>query len=168
LRHTLISCVPGGLICSDRFVRPGSWRADYPDLGCQRLDRLTGSSRTAGWTGGGHAPWGNVAAGQDESTIVQFDEFPESPCARLGAGHDDDSRGGDLFTLAGPDVLERLGFQAGLAVPSAVRVRSRTSMSGRLQRVRRQPGMVAASDSPRMSSVTLGGEFGQVPGGLTG
>ena len=65
--------------------------------------------------GGGDAPWGNVAAGQDESTIVQFDEVPESPCARLGAGHDDDSRGGDLFTLAGPDVLEREGFQAGLA-----------------------------------------------------
>jgi hypothetical protein len=59
---------------------------------------------------------GNGAAGQDESTIVQFDEVPESPCARLGAGHDDDGRGGDLFTLAGPDVLEREGFQAGLAV----------------------------------------------------
>ena len=37
-------------------------------------------------------------------------------CARLGAGHDEDGRGGDLFTLAGPDVLERQGFQAGLAV----------------------------------------------------
>ena len=59
---------------------------------------------------------GNVAAGQDESTIVQLDEVPESSCARLGADHDDDGRGGDLFTLAGPDVLERQGFQAGLAV----------------------------------------------------
>ena len=59
---------------------------------------------------------GNVAAGQDESTIVQFDEVPESPCARLGADHYEDGRGGDLFTLAGPDVLERQGCQAGLAV----------------------------------------------------
>ena len=37
-------------------------------------------------------------------------------CARLGADHYEDGRGGDLFTLAGPDVLERQGFQAGLAV----------------------------------------------------
>ena len=37
-------------------------------------------------------------------------------CVRLGADHDEDGRGGDLFTLAGPDVLECQGFQAGLAV----------------------------------------------------
>lgn len=37
-------------------------------------------------------------------------------CARLGADHYEDGRGGDLFTLAGPDVLERQGFQAALAV----------------------------------------------------
>jgi hypothetical protein len=36
--------------------------------------------------------------------------------ARLGADHYEDGRGGDLFTLAGPDVLERQGFQAALAV----------------------------------------------------
>ena len=59
---------------------------------------------------------GNVAAGQDESTIVQLDEVAEPLCARLGADHYEDGRGGDLFTLAGPDVLERQGFQAGLAV----------------------------------------------------
>jgi hypothetical protein len=35
---------------------------------------------------------------------------------RLGADHYEDGRGGDLFTLAGPDVLECQGFQAGLAV----------------------------------------------------
>jgi hypothetical protein len=35
---------------------------------------------------------------------------------RLGADHYEDGRGGDPFTLAGPDVLERQGFQAGLAV----------------------------------------------------
>ncbi len=35
---------------------------------------------------------------------------------RLGAGHYEDGRGGDLFALAGPDVLERQGFQAGLAL----------------------------------------------------
>jgi hypothetical protein len=43
---------------------------------------------------------GNVAAGQDESTIVQLDEVAA----------------GDLFTLASPDVLECQGFQAGLAM----------------------------------------------------
>ena len=59
---------------------------------------------------------GNVAAGQDESTIVQFDEVAVPLCARLGADHYEDGRGGDLVTLAGPDVLERQGFQAGLAV----------------------------------------------------
>jgi len=37
-------------------------------------------------------------------------------CARLGADHYEDGRGEDLFALAGPDVLERQGFQAGLAV----------------------------------------------------
>jgi hypothetical protein len=37
-------------------------------------------------------------------------------CARLGADHDEYGRGGDRFTLAGPDVLKRQGFQAGLAV----------------------------------------------------
>ena len=60
--------------------------------------------------------WGHVAAGQDESTIVQLDEIAAPSCARLGADHDEDGRGGDLFTLAGPDVLERQGLQAGLAV----------------------------------------------------
>ena len=39
---------------------------------------------------------GNVAAGQDESTIVQFDEVAELSCARLGADHYEDGRGGDL------------------------------------------------------------------------
>jgi hypothetical protein len=65
-----------------------------------------------GGPGNGQAP-GNVAAGQDESTIVQLDEVAASLRARLGAGHDEDGRGGDLFSLAGPDVLERQGFQAG-------------------------------------------------------
>ena len=59
---------------------------------------------------------GNVAAGQDESTIVQLDEVTAPLCARLGADHYEDGRGGDLFTLADPDVLQRQGFQAGLAV----------------------------------------------------
>ena len=36
--------------------------------------------------------------------------------AWLGADHYEDGRDGDLFTLAGPDVLERQGFQAALAV----------------------------------------------------
>ena len=59
---------------------------------------------------------GNVAAGQDESTIVQLDEVAAPLRARLGADHYEDGRGGDLFTLAGPDVLGRQGFQAALAV----------------------------------------------------
>ena len=63
---------------------------------------------------------GNVAAGQDESTIVQLDEAADPLCARLGADHYEDGRGGDLFTLAGPDVLERQGLQAGLAVHVSV------------------------------------------------
>ena len=58
---------------------------------------------------------GNVAAGQDESTSVRLDEVAEPLCARPGADHYEHGRGGDLFTLAGPEVLERQGFQAGLA-----------------------------------------------------
>jgi hypothetical protein len=37
-------------------------------------------------------------------------------CARPGADRYEDGRGGDLFTLTDPDVLERQRFQAGLAV----------------------------------------------------
>ena len=54
---------------------------------------------------------GNVAASQDESTFVQLDEVAAPLCARLGADHYEDGRGGDLFTLASPDVLERHGFR---------------------------------------------------------
>jgi hypothetical protein len=53
---------------------------------------------------------------------------------RLGADHCEDGRGGDLFTLAGPDVLERQGFQAGLAVAAGNSVAEPDSMfGGRLQ-----------------------------------
>jgi hypothetical protein len=61
-------------------------------------------------------PGGTSRPGQDESAIVQLDEVAEPLCARLGADHYEDGRGGHLFALAGPDVLERQGFQAGLAV----------------------------------------------------
>jgi hypothetical protein len=61
-------------------------------------------------------PGGDVVAGQDESTIVQLDEVAAPLRARPGADHYEDGRSGDLFTLAGPDVLECQGFQAGLAV----------------------------------------------------
>ena len=55
-------------------------------------------------------------------------------CVRLGADHCEDGRGGDLFTLAGPDVLERQGFQAGLAVAADNSVAEPDSMfGGRLQ-----------------------------------
>lgn len=68
-----------------------------------------------GGRGSGHARRGNVAAGQDESTIVQLDEVAAPLCARLGGDHYEDGRSGNLFTLAGPDVLKRQDFQAGLA-----------------------------------------------------
>lgn len=58
---------------------------------------------------------GYAAAGQDESTIVQLDEVAAPLCARLGGDHYEDGRSGNLFTLAGPDVLKRQDFQAGLA-----------------------------------------------------
>jgi hypothetical protein len=69
-----------------------------------------------GRTGSAHAPGGNVVAGQDEFTIVQLDEVAAPLCAPLGADHYEDGRGGDLFTLAGPDVVECQGSRAGLAV----------------------------------------------------
>jgi hypothetical protein len=59
---------------------------------------------------------GNVAAGQINPPSFSLTEVAEPSCARLGAGHDEDGRGGDLVALAGPDVLECQGFQAGLAV----------------------------------------------------
>jgi hypothetical protein len=98
---------------------------------------------------------GNVAAGQDESTIVQLDEVAAPLCARLGADHYEGGRGGDLFTLAGPDVLERQGCQAGLAV--AVRnsgAEPDFDFGVAFSWVMRQPDMLAASDSPRTSTVT--------------
>jgi hypothetical protein len=82
-------------------------------------------------------------------------EVAEPSCARLGAGHDEDGRGGDLFTLAGPDVLERPGCQAGLAV--AVRnsgAEPDSDFGVAFSWVMRRPDMLAASDSPRTSTVT--------------
>ena len=90
-------------------------------------------------------------------------------CARLGADHYEDGRGGDLFTLAGPDVLERQGFQAGLAVAAGNSgAEPDSDVGGRLQLGDEVVGHAGASDSPRTSSVTPGGESGQVQGGLTG
>lgn len=90
-------------------------------------------------------------------------------CARLGADHYEDGRGGDLFTLAGPDVLERQGFQAGLAVAAGNSgAEPDSDVGGRLQLGDEVSDMLAASGSPRTSSVIPGGEFGQVQGGLTG
>ena len=57
----------------------------------------------------------DVAAGQDEATIVQS-EVAEPFGPWLGANHDEDDDGGDPFAPAGPGVFERQGFQAGLAV----------------------------------------------------
>ena len=58
---------------------------------------------------------GNVAAGQMNPRSFRLTRSRRH-CARLGADHYEDGRGGDLFTLAGPDVLERQGFQAALAM----------------------------------------------------
>jgi hypothetical protein len=66
LRYSLIACAHlEGPVANDRFVRPASWRTDYPDLGSQRLDRcgrcqrlttMGGSTRVPSlWTG--HALW---------------------------------------------------------------------------------------------------------------
>jgi hypothetical protein len=45
-------------------------------------------------------PGGTSRSGQDESAIVQLDEVAEPLCARLGADHYEDGRGGHLFALA--------------------------------------------------------------------
>jgi hypothetical protein len=87
-----------------------------------------------GWTGQRPCAQGNVAAGPDESTIVQLDEAAE-PSFQAGlavaagnSGAEPRVRGpapviteaaaaGDLFTLTGPDVLKRQGsdFDVGVA-----------------------------------------------------
>jgi hypothetical protein len=97
----------------------------------------------------------------DESTIVPLDEVAAPLCARPGADHYEGGRGGDLFTLTGPDVLERQGFQAGLAVAAGNSGAGPDSDVGdRLQLGDEVSDMLAASDSPRTSSVTPGGESG--------
>jgi hypothetical protein len=50
---------------------------------------------------------GERLAGQDESTIVQLGEVAEPLCAARRRSHYEDGHGGNLFTLAGPDVLQR-------------------------------------------------------------
>ena len=87
---------------------------------------------------------------------------------RPGADHYEHGRGGDLFTLAGPDVLERQGFQAGLAVAVRSRVRSRTSMSGRLQLGEEAAGHAGGQRLAPYEQRDPGGESGQVQSGLTG
>jgi hypothetical protein len=99
-----------------------------------------------GGQGSGHAPRGNVAAGQDESTIVQLDEVAAPWCARLDADHYEDGRGGDLFTLARPDLLERQGYQAGLAVAAGNSgAEPDSDVGGRLQLGDEVLDMLAAS-----------------------
>jgi hypothetical protein len=89
------------------------------------------------WMGQRPCARGNVAAGHDESTIVQLDEVAAPSCARLGADHYQDGRGVDLFTLAGPDVLQRQGLQAGLAVHVSVGPAMQHRSQGRAHRTRR-------------------------------
>ena len=129
--------------------------------------RLVSDSR--GGRGSGHAP-GERAAGQDESTIVQLDEVADPLCARLGADHSEDGRGGGLVTLAGPDVLERQGFQADLtvAVGNSGAEPDFDVLGGRLQLGDEVVGHAGGQRLAPTSSVTRAGEFGQVQGGLTG
>ncbi len=89
---------------------------------------------------------GNVVAGQDESTIGQLDEVAAPVCARLDADHYEDGRGGDLFTLARPDLLERQGYQAGLAVAAGNSgAEPDSDVGGRLQLGDEVLDMLAAS-----------------------
>ena len=75
----------------------------------------------------------------------------------------------DLFTLAGPDVFERQGFQAALAVAAGNSgAEPDSDVGGRLPLGDEVSDMLAASDSPRASSMIPDGEIGQVQGGLTG
>ena len=122
-----------------------------------------------GWAGQQPRAPGNVAAGQDESTIVHLDEVAEPLCARLGADHHEHGRGGDLFTLAGPDILERQAFKADSAVAVGnsgaepeFYVGSRLQLGDEL--VGHAGRQRLAPDEHR----DPGGEFGQVKGGLAG
>jgi hypothetical protein len=70
---------------------------------------------------------------------------------------------GDLFTLAGPDVLERQGCQAGLAV--AVRnsgAEPDSDVRGRLQLRDEAAGHAAGRRFAPYEQRDQGGEFGQV------
>ena len=132
LRHTLIAC-PHGRPQLQAIALPGPargaqitriWAAGVLTAWQARLERQ-------GRTGQRPCVRGNVAAGQDESAIVQLDEVAAPLCAPLGTDHYEDGRGGDVFTPAGLDVLERQGCQAGLAAAARqLGVRSRTPMSG--------------------------------------
>jgi hypothetical protein len=98
-----------------------------PHVAANTPGRLISNSR--GGRGSGNAP-GYVAAGQDESTIVQLDEIAEPSCARLGADHYEDGRGGDLFSWPVRTSSSVRASRRAWPWPSATRVRSRTSMLG--------------------------------------
>ena len=101
--------------------------------------------------------------GQDESTIVQLDEVAEPLCARLGADYYEDGRGGDLFPLAGPDVPERQGFQAGLAVAVGNwGAEPDFDVGGRLQLGDEVAGHAGGQRLAPYEQRDPGGEFGQV------
>ena len=90
-------------------------------------------------------------------------------CARLGADHDEDGRRGKLFALAGPDVLEREGFQAGLAVAVGHSGAEPDFDVG--SRLHLGDEVVGHAGDQRLAPYEQrdpGGEFGQVKGGLAG
>jgi hypothetical protein len=90
-------------------------------------------------------------------------------CARPGAGHCEDGRGGDLFTLAGPDVLERQGFQAGLAVAVGNSgAEPDFDVGGRFQQSDEVAGHAGGQRLAPCEQRDPGGECGEVRGGLTG
>jgi hypothetical protein len=74
---------------------------------------------------------------------------------RLGADHYEDGRGGNLFTLASPDVLECQGFQAALAVAAGNSdAEPDYDVEGRLQLGDQVVGHAGDQRLARMSSVT--------------
>ena len=76
--------------------------------------RLVSNGR--GGPGNGHAPGGTSRPVRINPRSFSLTRS-RSHCVLSSAPINyEDGRGGDLFTLAGPDVLERQGFQAGLAV----------------------------------------------------
>ena len=69
-----------------------------------------------GWAAQRPCALGQVAAGQDEPSIIHRDQAAEPVRVRLGSDHHEHGRGSDLFTPTGLNVFECQALQTGLAV----------------------------------------------------